>query len=135
MASILKVDELRGIAAAGDITITAENNSDTFSLQQSVAKVTGNLQADGSSNSAVSLNISSVADGGTGLNTITVTNIFSAALAVAPLASNHDNSYNRSIAVDDSSASSFITKGYRSSYGDLTDDTIAHAIAFFGDLA
>jgi len=128
-------NKLTGKTAAGSVTITAENNSDTYTLQQTVAKVTGNIQEDGSSNSAVSVNISSVTDGSTGLNTIAVTNAFSAALAVAALASNHDNSYNRAIAVDDSSASSFITKGFRCSVGDLTDDTIAHSIAFFGDLA
>lgn len=128
-------NKLTGKTAAGNVTITAENNSDTYTLQQTVAKVTGNIQEDGSSNSAVSVNISSVTDGSTGLNTIAVTNVFSAALAVAALASNHDNSYNRAIAVDDSSASSFITKGFRCSVGDLTDDTIAHSIAFFGDLA
>ena len=128
-------NKLTGKTAAGSVTITAENNSDTYTLQQTVAKVTGNIQEDGSSNSAVSVNISSVTDGSTGLNTIAVTNVFSAALAVAALASNHDNSYNRAIAVDDSSASSFITKGFRCSVGDLTDDTIAHSIAFFGDLA
>ena len=128
-------NKLTGKTAAGSVTITAENNSDTYTLQQTVAKVTGNIQEDGSSNSAVSVNISSVTDGSTGLNTIAVTNVFSAALAVAALASNHDNSYNRAIAVDDSSASSFITKGFRCSVGDLTDDTTAHSIAFFGDLA
>lgn len=128
-------NKLTGKTAAGNVTITAENNSDTYTLQQTVAKVTGNIQEDGSSNSAVSVNISSVTDGSTGLNTIAVTNVFSAALAVAALASNHDNSYNRAIAVDDSSASSFITKGFRCSVGDLTDDTTAHSIAFFGDLA
>jgi len=133
--STVITDNLTGKTAAGSVTITAENNSDTYTLQQTVAKVTGNIQEDGSSNSAVSVNISSVTDGSTGLNTIAVTNAFSAALAVAALASNHDNSYNRAIAVDDSSASSFITKGFRCSVGDLTDDTIAHSIAFFGDLA
>ena len=133
--STVITDNLTGKTAAGSVTITAENNSDTYTLQQTVAKVTGNIQEDGSSNSAVSVNISSVTDGSTGLNTIAVTNVFSAALAVAALASNHDNSYNRAIAVDDSSASSFITKGFRCSVGDLTDDTIAHSIAFFGDLA
>jgi|5_EtaG_2_1085323.scaffolds.fasta_scaffold18040_4 hypothetical protein len=135
MASILKVDDLRGNTAAGNVTITAENNSNTFSLQKSVAKVTGNLQSDASSNAAVSLNISSVADGGTGLNTVTVTNAFSAALAVAALISNHDSSYNRAGTVDNTSASAFITRMYTASGGALSDSDAAHSIAFFGDLA
>lgn len=99
------------------------------------AKVTGNLQPDGSSNSAVALNISSVTDGGTGLNTVAVSNAFSAALAVSALISNHDDSYNRTGTVDDTSASSFITRMYRCSGGDLTDGEAAHSIVFFGDLA
>jgi len=38
MASILKVDELRGIVSAGDITVTSEGGSATMQLQQGVAK-------------------------------------------------------------------------------------------------
>ena len=38
MASILKVDELQGITAAGDITITSEGGAATQSLQQGLAK-------------------------------------------------------------------------------------------------
>ena len=135
MASILKVDDLRGNTAAGNITITAENNSDTYTLQQTVAKVTGNIQPDGSSNSAVSVNISSVTDGSTGLNTVAVSNAFSAALAVSALISNHDSSYNRGLAIDDTSASSFITRSFGTSNGTLMDTDTAHSIAFFGDLA
>ena len=135
MASILKVDDLRGNTAAGNITITAENNSDTYTLSNTVAKVIGNLEPDGSSNSTISMNISSVTDGGTGLNTVAVSNAFTAALAVATLISNHDDSYNRHHGVDDASASSFITRSNQSSVGVLTDSNAAHSIAFFGDLA
>jgi hypothetical protein len=143
MTSQLNVDTIVDKTGSGGTNVKIGNTSTyvsdggnvTQNTVQCLAKVTGNIQEDGSSNSAVSLNISSVTDGSTGLNTVAVTNAFSAALAVAALASNHDNSYNRAIAVDDSSASSFITKGFRCSVGDLTDDTIAHSIAFFGDLA
>ena len=38
MASILKVDELRGIVSAGDITVTSEGGAATQSLQQGLAK-------------------------------------------------------------------------------------------------
>lgn len=108
---------------------------DTQYVVKGSAKVTGNLQSDASSNAAVSLNISSVADGGTGLNTVTVTNAFSAALAVAALISNHDSSYNRAGTVDNTSASAFITRMYTASGGTLSDSDAAHSIAFFGDLA
>ena len=117
-------------------TIVASDGSSPVTLtKQSAAKVTGNLQPDGSSNSAVALNISSVTDGGTGLNTVAVSNAFSAALAVSALISNHDVSYNRGHAVDDASASSFITRSFTSSGGSLSDADTAHSIAFFGDLA
>ena len=133
--STIIADNLTGKTSAGNITITAENNSDTYTLQQTVAKVTGNIEPDGSSNSAVSVNISSVTDGSTGLNTVAVTNAFSAALAVSALISNHDGSYNRGHTVDDASASSFITRSYTASGGVLYDSDVAHSIAFFGDLA
>jgi len=38
MASILKVDELRGIVSAGDITVTSEGGAATMQLQQGLAK-------------------------------------------------------------------------------------------------
>ncbi len=38
MASILKVDDLRGNTAAGNITITSEGGAATMQLQQGVAK-------------------------------------------------------------------------------------------------
>ena len=128
-------DKLTGKTAAGDVTITAENNSDTFSLQQSVAKLTGNIQPDGTSNADASLNISSVTDGSTGINTIAATNAFSAALAVVALGTNHDDSYNRVAMVDDASASTFICRLFSASSGALNDGSGAHSNAFFGDLA
>jgi type VI protein secretion system component VasK len=122
--STLKADTIQS-TGGGAATLT----------KQSAAKVTGNLQPDGSSNSTVSMNISSVTDGGTGLNTVAVSNAFTAALAVAALISNHDSSYNRHHTVDDASASSFITRSQQSSVGSLYDGETAHSIAFFGDLA
>jgi hypothetical protein len=123
--STLKADTIVGADGTSPVTLT----------KQSAAKVTGNLQGDGSSNSTVSLNISSVTDGSAGLNTVAVTNAFTAALAVAALIANHDSSYNRTHTVDDTSASSFITRSVTASGGTLTDTNPAHSIAFFGDLA
>ena len=81
------------------------------------------------------MNISSVTDGSTGLNTVAVSNAFTAALAVSTQISNHDGSYNKGFCVDDSSASSFITRAFTASGGTLSDVNTAHSIAFFGDLA
>ena len=127
MASELRVNTLKD---------SAGNNSVGMSfVAGGTAKVTGNLQEDASSNSTVSMNISSVTDGSAGLNTVAVSNAFTAALAVAALISNHDSSYNRTHTVDDASASSFITRAVTASGGTLTDTNAAHSIAFFGDLA
>ena len=65
MASILKVDDLRGITAAGNITITSEGGAATMQLQQGVAKQW--VRFSGTSMSvADSFNTSSVTDNGTG---------------------------------------------------------------------
>ena len=45
MASILKVDDLRGNTAAGNVTITSEGGSATMQLQQGVAKFWVTLMA------------------------------------------------------------------------------------------
>jgi len=124
-----------GKIKADQLEHSTAGSVDTQYVVNGSAKVLGNLQADGSSNSDISLNISSVTDGSTGLNTVAVSNAFTAALAVAALIANHDSSYNRTHTVDDTSASSFVTRSVTASGGTLTDVNPAHSIAFFGDLA
>ena len=75
MASILKVDDLRGNTAAGNITITSEGGSATMQLQQGVAKAFSNF--DGTAGSvafADSFNYSSVTDNTTGDFNLSFTN-------------------------------------------------------------
>ena len=134
MASVLKVDSITGVTTAGEITITLEN-SESQILQKGLAKVTANIQVDATSNSDASLNVSSVADGAAGLNTLTVTNPFSAIKSAVPCMENHDSSYNRGTGVDDASASVFILRLFRSSTSALTDDEGDVAITIHGDLA
>ena len=68
MASILKVDDLRGNTAAGNITITSEGGSATMQLQQGVAKAWVNFDASsGTPTERDSLNVSSLTDNGTGV--------------------------------------------------------------------
>ncbi len=126
---------MAGKIVADQLEHSTAGTVDTQYVVNGSAKVLGNLQADGSSNSTVSLNISSVTDGSTGLNTVAVSNAFTAALAVSTQISNHDGSYNKGFCVDDSSASSFITRAFTASGGTLSDVNTAHSIAFFGDLA
>jgi hypothetical protein len=66
MASILKVDELQGITAAGDITVTSEGGAATQSLQQGLAKAWSHFDASGTLASRDSLNIASYTDNSTG---------------------------------------------------------------------
>ena len=73
MASILKVDDLRGNTAAGNITITSEGGSATMQLQQGVAKSFLNRDYT-TDTTADSFNISSVTDNATGRHTKDFTN-------------------------------------------------------------
>ena len=73
MASLLKVDALQGITAAGDITVTSEGGAATQSLQQGLVKMW--MQIDQSSFGVLdSLNVSSASDDGIGLFTVTRSN-------------------------------------------------------------
>ena len=77
MAGILKVDDLRGNTAAGDITITSEGGSATQSLQQGLAKAWFDIAQ--SNSISDSFNISGNTDNGTGDHTVSFTNSFSSA--------------------------------------------------------
>ena len=134
MASQLKVDTITGVTTAGEITITLEN-SETQILQKGLAKVTAHLTLGGVSDSDAALNVSSVADGGTGKNTLTVTNPFTSATAAVGNISNHDDSYNRGTGIRDASASEFETFMFTSSSGSLSDSDTDHAVTIHGDLA
>ena len=79
MASILKVDDLRGNTAAGNITITSEGGSATMQLQQGVAKAWATFNASGTPAFRDSFNSSTLTDNGTGNMTISFTNNFGAA--------------------------------------------------------
>ena len=66
MASILKVDELQGITAAGDITVTSEGGAATQSLQQGLAKTWANWDGTSPGSFYDSFNQSALTDNGTG---------------------------------------------------------------------
>ena len=76
MAGILKVDELRGIASAGDITVTSEGGAATQSLQQGLAKSWSRFNGNGTVAIQDSLNMSSVTDQGTGQYETATSNAF-----------------------------------------------------------
>ena len=75
MASILKVDTITGVTAAGSIAITGEGNSTTTNLQHGLAKSWVNF--DGAASGIPindSFNVSGNTDNGTGDYTITFSN-------------------------------------------------------------
>ena len=65
MASILKVDDLRGNTSAGDITVTGEGTA-TMQLQQGLAKCGLIFRGSGTATVLDSFNQSSLTDSGTG---------------------------------------------------------------------
>ena len=128
----LKFDTL---TTSDSLISNTEKSINTSYLLNGVAKATVSATLSGTiANSDSSLNISSIADGSTGLNTITVSSPFSAPKAAVPQMTNHDGLYARGGAVDDASASSFIVRMHQSG-GGLSDDNTDHAITIHGDLA
>ena len=132
--SEIAIDKLTGVSTAGEITVTLEN-SESQILQKGLAKVTANITVAGSLNAASSLNVSSVADGATGLNTITVSSPFSNVKSAVPHMTNHDSGYNRGGAVDDGATATFIVRLHQSSSGNLIDTDGDQAVTIHGDLA
>ncbi len=116
-------------------TVTLEGSNNTAVLHKSLAKVIANITLSGSSNSDAALNVSSVSDGGTGLNTLNITNAFSGTKAAVPNMTNHDDSYNRGTAVDDTGTSAFILRIFQASSGSLSDTQTDQAVTIHGDLA
>ena len=74
MASILKVDELRGIASAGDITVTSEGGAATQSLQQGLAKCWIRFNGTGTIAINDSFNVSGILDVSTGQYDVQILN-------------------------------------------------------------
>ena len=74
MASILKVNTLTGVTAAGTIAVTAEGGSTTTNLQQGLCKAWINFNGGGTIAIRDSFNITSITDNGTGDYNITIAN-------------------------------------------------------------
>ena len=74
MASELQVDELKGVTADGNITITSEGGSATMQLQQGLLKMWVMFNGSSAPTTADSLNVDSLTDNGSGDYTINRTN-------------------------------------------------------------
>ena len=74
MASILKVDAMQGVTAAGDITVT--DGSVTFKMQDGLAKAFSVINLSSGNAIRKSLNLASITDIGTGTVESNFTNAF-----------------------------------------------------------
>ena len=128
MASILKVDDLRGNTAAGNITITSEGGAATMQLQQGLAKTWVNFNG---STVAIrtSENVSSLTDNGTGDHTVNLTNAFSDEPA-ANMTSGRNNFY-----YNVTGNTSNIRMQSKTAGTNTNSDTTIIAMSAHGDLA
>ena len=130
MASILKVDDLRGNTAAGNITITSEGGAATMQLQQGVAKVWSTQSADGAS-TLDSFNVTSIADTATGKQTINFTNDFANANYCTNLSNTGGTT--RFLGATTTATGSILVFGFAADDSGFSDTQIATQIK--GDLA
>ena len=136
MASILKVDALQGVTAAGSILVTGEGNSTTTNLQQGLAKAWARIDASGTMTAQNSLNLSSLTDGGVGQVEMNFSTSFNdAEYAGAGMAGNDGTTTgNRSQVVDNTPATgNFHFRNISGTSGNQDDANIMMSI--HGDLA
>jgi len=137
MASILKVDDLRGNTSAGDITITSEGGAATMQLQQGLGKhfCTFNMSTASVLDSFLQ---SSLTDSGTGQFVCNLTNNMGN-VNYSPLmnSNNYVTSFTdwsaagNHVAGLSAATSSYTAKAYNSNYEDAQYNTCVA----FGDLA
>ena len=78
MASILKVDALQGVTAAGSILVTGEGNSTTTNLQQGLAKAWASFNQTSTGHPVYdSFNVSGTSDTGAGATKVSFSNAMS----------------------------------------------------------
>jgi hypothetical protein len=70
-ASEIAIDKLKGVTAAGSMLVVAEGGTVTTNLQQGLSKSWINFDGTGTIASRDTFNVSSLADNGTGLYTVT----------------------------------------------------------------
>jgi hypothetical protein len=120
MASILKVDTLTGVTTAGSISVTGEGNSTTTNLQQGLCKAWLNIDQTSTQAIRDSFGISSIADSGTGLTTVTVSNAFA----------NNDYLANIALRMQSTVSNTGSSGGVDTSDGSTTITTTAHRLSY-----
>ena len=134
MASILKVDALQGVTAAGSILVTGEGNSTTTNLQQGLAKAWASAPGNGTSINA-SLNISSLADTATGeFDWAFSTNFANAYRSVQLTASGGSNQIGKIANEGDAPTSSGVNVE-TANYAGTSQDQAFNYLSVNGDLA
>ena len=132
MASILKVNTLTGVTAAGTIAVTAEGGTVTTNLQQGLGKSW--LQHNQSHAIQDSFNFTSITDGGTGItNDATFTNVLASdnyAISGLPGSTTNDDGFWAILAI----ATTDFNVRCRTHNGNLNDSNNASLIVH-GDLA
>jgi len=123
-----------GILKADTLTHSTAGSLATNFVVSGSAKATCNMTPSGDSTAAASLNVSSVADGGTGVNTVNLTSAFSAAKAAVPTGICHDETNNRVVSYDDTSASALPSRTTKCDDGN-SSDSFDYTLVAHGDLA
>ena len=143
MASILKVDDLRGNTAAGNITITSEGGAATQSLQQGLNKAWATFQLGATPAVNNSLNTSSISDFSSGRGALSWTSAMDDAdyiMTSAGESVNQSTPYTTTLtdhsAYDRRTTSNlyWLSVYVSSSGGSIFDPTFAH-VSINGDLA
>jgi|TARA_B100000085_G_scaffold89016_1_gene80398 hypothetical protein len=131
MASILKVDNLRGNTAAGNITITGEGGSGTIQFQQGLAKGwVGHAKDSSQSIEGDTFNVSGFTDSATGHSKHQLTSIMNTGVNTYPVHNTATGAYDYHGKAD--SSSQFQLRSVNST-GNSTDGTKNGTV--FGDLA
>ena len=135
MASILKVDEMQGVASAGDITITGEGGTGTMQLQQGLSKMWFHIVTSDVS-IPDSFNVSSASDNGTGSFTQNNTNnMNNDDYAFAAMTGRKDNGSAETVAVSSRKTLTHSTRTHSFTDGGSANDSFALFGQVHGDLA
>jgi hypothetical protein len=135
MASILKVDDLRGNTAAGNITITSEGGAATMQLQQGLAKSWANFNGTGTIALTDSFNVASLSDEGTGEYETNFTNSMNNgdfAIHVTSDANSSNDGFNRTAGGSNNTTAKGHARHYEA--GSITDTSLM-ITTVHGDLA
>ena len=135
MASILKVDDLRGNTAAGNITITSEGSAVTFQLQQGLCKSWCSFSGDDHVLDD-SLNVGSLSDLGTGQHQVNFSNnMNNANYSVTASAIGNNDSYSNCLSDTGVNTTDHFSFNVRHNSTNAVDDTNKNQTTVHGDLA